>query len=193
MNAIEQRYLAYFDEINVLASDIDVETVTVDEAQNRVRDILEEAYLLGYFDCGYELGDYPERVADRSKMYNLLTVEYEGLTTDDRVAECVIDRDQARLRKVLETQWHLMYSGGGYDRAEEVEEEEDEAVYKVWHTMRDLRVRDTHSPLEGVKVPLKSLFYTWDGDAAYYPGTFRLAENNVNCRCRVSYTRQGSL
>ncbi|MBP5270260.1 MAG: hypothetical protein ILO42_04800 [Clostridia bacterium] len=190
MNAIEQRYLAYFDELNVLAGRIDVDTVTVDEAQRRVESLLEEAYLLGYFDCGYELGDSPERVADRSKMSKLLTVKFDGLDTDDRVAECVIDRDKARFQKVLETEWHRLYNGGGNDRAEEVEEEEDARIYKIWRTMRDLRVRDTHSPLEGVRVPLKSLFYTWDGDEAYYPGGFRSASNNVNCRCRVTYIRQ---
>lgn len=193
MTAIEQRYLAYFDELNVLARQIDVNTWTVDEAQRRVNSILEDAYLLGYFDAGFELDDYPERIADRSKMSNLLTVRFEGQDTEDRVAECIIERDSERLRTVLETEWHRMYGGGGKDRAEEVEEESGARIYKVWHTMRDLRVRDTHRPLEGVRVPRNAFFWTWDGDSALYPGSFRSAANNVNCRCRVTYTRQGSL
>ena len=126
-------------------------------------------------------------------MYKLLAKKYEGLDTDDRVAECVIDRDPERLHKVLDTEWHRLYNGGGHDRAEEVEEEEGGRIYKTWYTMRDERVRDTHQPLEGIKVPLNRLFWTWDGDSAPYPGAFRLAQNNVNCRCRVTYTRQGSL
>lgn len=193
MTGIEQRYLAYFDEINRFVQEIDVDTTTVDRAQKRVRDILEDAYLLGYFDCGYELRDPPGRVADESKMSKLLTVKYEGLDTDDRVAECVIDRDESRLHKILDTEWHRMYNGGGHDRAEEVEEDEDVQIWKTWNTMRDPRVRETHRPLEGIRIPLNRLFYTWDGDSAPYPGAFRLAENNVNCRCRVVYKRQGSL
>lgn len=193
MNALEQRYLAYFDEMNVLAQQIDVETGTVDAAQKKVEDILEEAYMLGFFDAGWELDDTPERIADRAKMSKLLNVRFKGQDTADRVAECVIDRDPVRLRTVLDTEFHRMYNGGGFDRAAEVEREDGERVYKVWRTMRDLRVRDTHSPLEGIIVPRNALFHTWDGDSAYYPGGFRLAENNVNCRCRVSYKRQGSL
>ena len=54
--------------------------------------------------------------------------------------------------------------------------------------MGDERVRDTHSPLEGITVGLNDLFYTWDGDAAMAPGGFTLPQNNVNCRCWITLT-----
>lgn len=61
------------------------------------------------------------------------------------------------------------------------------ATSKTWLTMLDDKVRDTHYPLEGVTMALDSDFYTWDGDHAPAPGLFTKAENNVNCRCELSY------
>lgn len=60
-------------------------------------------------------------------------------------------------------------------------------VEKVWATMEDERVRETHSFLDGVGVPLDTLFFTIDGDSARYPGDFTKAENNTNCRCTLTY------
>ena len=56
---------------------------------------------------------------------------------------------------------------------------------KQWQTMRDGRVRDTHSYLQSAMVNLDDKFYTFDGDSALYPGGFELPENNVNCRCWI--------
>lgn len=60
-------------------------------------------------------------------------------------------------------------------------------VEKVWATMEDERVRTTHEFLDGVGVPLDTLFFTIDNDSARYPGDFTKAENNVNCRCWLNY------
>ena len=61
----------------------------------------------------------------------------------------------------------------------------DFGVTKTWGTMLDESVRETHSYLESVSVPLEEEFFTFDGDHAPYPGLFQKAENNVNCRCFV--------
>ena len=61
-------------------------------------------------------------------------------------------------------------------------------VSKNWITVRDDKVRETHSYLEGQSVPLEEEFFTFDGDHAAYPGGFTKAENNVNCRCIVRLT-----
>lgn len=60
-------------------------------------------------------------------------------------------------------------------------------VEKVWATMEDERVRETHNFLDGVSVPLGTLFVAIDGDSARYPGDFTKAENNTNCRCTLTY------
>lgn len=59
-------------------------------------------------------------------------------------------------------------------------------VMKTWVTMADDRVRDQHSYLEGMTIPVGRRFYTYTGDSARYPGDFSDPNNNCNCRCRVS-------
>ena len=54
--------------------------------------------------------------------------------------------------------------------------------------MMDDKVRDTHSYLQSKKVPIGEEFFTYDGDSALYPGGFKSAENNVNCRCFLTYS-----
>ena len=61
------------------------------------------------------------------------------------------------------------------------------AKSKTWLTMLDDRVRDTHSYLEGVTVPIDALFYTYDSDSAIAPGGFTKAENNCGCRCELRF------
>lgn len=60
-------------------------------------------------------------------------------------------------------------------------------VEKVWATMEDERVRTTHEFLDGVGVPLDTLFFTIDNDSARYPGDFTKAENNCGCRCWLNF------
>lgn len=62
------------------------------------------------------------------------------------------------------------------------------ATLKTWVTMMDDRVRETHDYLEGETVGIDEEFYTFDGDHAYAPGLFELAENNVSCRCELIFT-----
>ena len=58
---------------------------------------------------------------------------------------------------------------------------------KTWLTMLDDRVRDTHTYLESVTVPIDARFYTYDGDSALAPGGFTNASNNCGCRCELRF------
>ena len=61
--------------------------------------------------------------------------------------------------------------------------------YKVWNTMRDLKVRDTHRIAEGQTVPIEEPFVVGDY-LMMYPRDYSLgagAEEIVNCRCWASY------
>lgn len=88
--------------------------------------------------------------------------------------------------RVLDTDSHRIYN----DAIEDVGERSSGRIYKTWETMLDDRVRDTHEWLQSVRVPLNERFYTFDGDSARYPGDFALPQNNINCRCRISLSRQ---
>lgn len=62
------------------------------------------------------------------------------------------------------------------------------AIYKVWRTRRDKRVRPTHGGLEGNQVPLGQPFVTAEGNSIQYPHdpAAPLSET-AGCRCRLSY------
>ena len=62
------------------------------------------------------------------------------------------------------------------------------AKFKTWSTVLDDKVRSTHEYLEGMTVGINEEFYTYDGDHAFAPGMFDLAENNVNCRCELLFS-----
>jgi SPP1 gp7 family putative phage head morphogenesis protein len=61
-----------------------------------------------------------------------------------------------------------------------------DAEYKIWITLDDDRVRPNHRFLHEKVVPVDALFVTRGGDSAKAPGGFRLAKNNVRCRCHIS-------
>nr|DAV01099.1 MAG TPA: hypothetical protein [Bacteriophage sp.] len=54
--------------------------------------------------------------------------------------------------------------------------------------MDDDKVRATHQPLHAKTIPIDDYFVTFDGDRALKPGGFTKPENNVNCRCQLTYS-----
>ena len=91
------------------------------------------------------------------------------------------------IKRVVDTEYHRMYETGSYDSAVGFQEETGTTVYKVWNTMLDERVRSTHSYIEADRVPLDRAFFTYDGDSAMFPGGFELPQNNIGCRCLLTY------
>lgn len=87
------------------------------------------------------------------------------------------------LIRIAETETHRIANESALRTARE-----DGATFKTWATMLDDRVRETHDYLEGMTVGINEEFYTFDGDHASAPGTFGLAENNVNCRCELVFS-----
>lgn len=54
-----------------------------------------------------------------------------------------------------------------------------------WQATLDDRTRDTHSELDQRTVPYGGLFTTIRGNSAPYPGAFGVAEEDIQCRCRM--------
>ena len=88
------------------------------------------------------------------------------------------------LIRIVETETHRIANQAAFDTAKRAG-----AKSKTWVTMMDDRVRETHDYLEGVTVGIDDEFITYDGDKAYAPGLFSMAENNVNCRCELSFSK----
>lgn len=206
MTDTEKRYLTKIDEINRLFYKPTENYETADSLLQAVHDFLVDMYLEGYAATGYLLKDI-ERSADYEIIEDLLLLNIDGKTLYDRIQEYYsypetenaqiettegkketipdgntgITPDEA-ITRVIETESHRMYNNGGMDRAVSAG-----AKYKKWSTMGDEKVRDSHSYIDGTKIPIGEKFYTYDGDSALMPGGFESAENNVNCRCWLNY------
>lgn len=84
--------------------------------------------------------------------------------------------------RIAETESHRDANAGAHAAAKA-----SGATMKVWHTMMDDRVRDSHWWLEGVSAPIDGEFYNWKGEKTLYPGQWGIAEEDINCRCWLTY------
>lgn len=104
--------------------------------------------------------------------------ELAALPAGERAAQVRVDAGKAARAMVVgareETRFGVASSMG--------------AVYKVWRTRRDTRVRSTHGDLEGNRVPLSNKFVTFEGNELLHPHdpAAPLSET-AGCRCRLSY------
>ena len=180
-----------FDNLNLLRTDLTEAVDTYGSLKNIplrdglgdiILDYLVYAYVMGVedvneqFETDFEV--QPDRLEEvvnlkiADKDYRQRVEEYvnNGGTVDD-------------IMRIVETDTTRIYNTGGLDTAVKAG-----AKYKRWNTMQDDRVRDTHDYLLGTRMPIDADFYTYDGDHASGPGGFQLAENNVNCRCWLTFT-----
>lgn len=137
------------------------------------------AYIFGTDNVSRTLGE--EIHPDRKKLEESVFKKIEGKTWVERLKEAETDEE---VKRIVETESHRCFSDGQWDSAE------GKATYKTWHTQEDEKVRDTHWYIDGLKVGVDEYFYTLDNDRALKPFGFTLAENNINCRCYLEYTKE---
>ena len=167
--------------------------VFMEESLERFLDITEDylinAYVSGARDTLEELGEDSALIDEINIVPGLRTAlekERGGLTYRNRVILGFFDYSPEQMKRLVTNEYHRLYNSGAYEMAKSLEES-GKNIGKKWHTMKDDKVRDTHVYLEGEVVPLDEYFFTFDGDSALYPGDFSQAENNIGCRCRVTY------
>ena len=182
MDAVEQRLLYKFDEINALGTMISVGGLGKDYARQLFRDSLEDAYLDGFAASEYML--QREEEIDEELLLLAVDKEYNGESIYTKFDNYYEQGDAEAMQRLMESEFHRAYSQGQMDMATATGGD----LYKTWVTMRDDRVRETHDYLEGMKIPINEPFLTYDMDEAMYPGGFSLPENNVNCRCTLKIT-----
>ena len=168
-----------------------LEPSEVMEQKQKIRDelweLLEYCYLFGFEKAREELGVVAEDVESvlpteyRNAMDESIYKKFDGLDFADRTLSYAELGDKESIIRVAETDGHRVYNDGGYQGAK------DYARTKTYETMQDPKVRDTHDYLQGMTVGIDEEFYTYDGDSAMYPGGFKNPQNNVNCRCWVTY------
>lgn len=189
----EQVYLTALDELNVIMLEVyysadpkqRVKTVT-----DELFSILVEAYLLGIDHASDMMQSF--LVVDQERMESAVYAVIAGKNFADRAENHVRNGDIAALQTLAESEYHRVYNTAVNDGVTEYIRETGAVVEKIWLTVGDDRVRDTHEDLAGVSVGVNDRFYTYDGDSALFPGGFSNAQNNVNCRCWLEYRRVNS-
>ena len=149
-------------------------------------DMLEDLFLLSYANgvasANLMLGS--DISADVSDVQDTVDRKIAGETWRDRVREYFSNGGtEADIVRVMETETHRDYNEAALTTARKAG-----AKSKTWMTMMDDRVRETHDYLQSMTVGIDEEFYTYDGDHAYAPGGFELAENNVSCRCTLIFS-----
>ena len=147
-----------------------------------ITDLLMYVYVYGAEQALQDLGyDLTALAVGEDELQEALNKTYDGLNYRERVMQHAELGDTQKILLVADTDGHRLYNAGGYDTAK------DKATAKVWNTMLDDRVRDSHDYLEGMSVGIDEAFYTYNGDSAMYPGQFESPEENCNCRCYITY------
>ena len=159
------------------------------QSKEAEEDIIDE--LLDLFLIAYAMGN---DVTNRNLSSNYdpsveevmaaVDAKVAGKTWRERVSEYFANGGTGSdIARIADTEMHRIANTAAFNTAKK-----SGAKYKTWVTMLDDRVRETHDYLEGITVDIDEDFYTYDGDHAPAPGSFELAENNVNCRCELLFS-----
>ena len=182
-----------FDEIHasterIVNAYINSKTMELKKKQEHIE--YELYMLLGsyYIDGLYSTGLTKDIDVSSSDMQSCIYKNIAGKTFKDRVYEYVANNDVQALVKLLDSEAHRVYESAAYKTAMDYQKATGKEVFKIWNTQGDLKVRDTHEYIDSIKKKLNEPFITFDLDEAQFPGGFQTAENNVNCRCWLSYT-----
>lgn len=180
------------DELNVLGEYIDTlaeddsnqlrKDIDVDYLIDTVLDVLIMSYVFGIDSANEDIGT--NLTPNEDNMRKSIYKKIDNKDFQDRIRQyCQDGGTTDDIKRIADTETHRNYNQGQYDTAKS----SNLNITKYWVTMLDEKVRDTHVFLEGVGKPLDEMFYTYDGDSALTPGGFETAQNNVNCRCELTF------
>lgn len=178
--------IAQFEKENGISSD----TTDRLREQLRTRDIPAEIREALQEGSEGDLREPPEIPFKARELYETVYKPIAGETFEQRVDRRLREGTltEESLERIIDTDYHRCEETGAYNTAVNYAEENGRTPYKIWRTMLDDRVRETHWYIEGVEVPMDERFYTFDNDSARFPGDFEKVENNANCRCWLTYT-----
>ncbi len=185
METVIKRYKRLFDELDNFRQVVFAESGE-EEAVGKFTDYLIDAYEEGFKGAAYILGEDDESTEeDTERLAAALDYKYDGVGIFDKFKEYYTEGDLTALQTLMESEVHRVYNTACYDYAKQSRV----AISKQWVTVGDDKVRATHAYLEGKSVPADGVFTTYDGDFARFPGDFTKAENNVGCRCILTYSK----
>ena len=130
-------------------------------------------YAYGWHDAEEIVGIVPFPDGKDTETVNL---EIEDKTFRERITE---DSSYEEVLRIIDTEAHRDYNTGVFDAAKA----SGANVRKMWNTMLDDKVRETHRYLEGIEIGIDDLFYSESGASALYPGGFGDPTEDIGCRC----------
>ena len=177
LNAFKAALPAYFQD-GKIRSEEDLEDI-IDE----LLDIFLLAYAQGLAYTNAELASEVEPSLD--DVMRVVDREVAGKTWRERVRDYFASGGtEEDIARIAETEAHRDSNEAAYEAAKKAG-----ATSKTWRTMEDDRVRDTHFWLDGVSAPIDGEFYNYKGESTQFPGQWGIAEEDVNCRCWVTYSK----
>lgn len=180
-----------WDELNVIRSKVEAQEIaeTAENGNNKynaercidiVYEYLEMAWTMGVDNTNENLSTSfaPQDSEMRAAIYQ--KVADKDFT--ERIREWAEKGDFGAIMRVADTDAHRLLNESAIATAKKAG-----ARYKTWVTMMDDKVRDTHRYLHAMTIPIDDYFVTFDGDKALAPGGFENPDNNVNCRCVLTF------
>lgn len=176
------RYLLRSDELNVIKGRLNAK-----EHSTPQTDIIDE--MLGFLLLAYADGkqgvenDFRKETtqnvdAVRESVYRVI----DGKTWEERLNEHLQNGDVAAVERLAITESHRIYNEAAYDTAKKLG-----ATKKVWNGVMDDKTRDSHFYLDGTVKGIDEPFQTIYGNEGQYPGQFGVPEEDVNCRCSLTF------
>lgn len=126
-------------------------------------------------------------------VYDVHGIIHQGLdngdtyTTTARKLKERFGKDIGNTMRIARTESARVLEDSKYQAFEDLASNESVQVFKIWHTMGDEAVRDTHDAMEGVKVLYDEDFILPSGARCQYPKGTGVAAEDINCRCYVEY------
>ena len=194
MDEMTNKYLLAMDELNLLtatsyyAMDSDNMDAKIKQVTDDVLSFLIKAYRLGIENASAMLGH--RLIVNTDDLEEAIYCLIDGKDFKDRAIDHILNKDLQGLQVLVESEFHRVYNTAIFDGAKQYEDLWMFGIAKTWETVRDKKVRDTHAYLDGITIDIDNEFFTYDGDHALYPGGFRKAENNVNCRCVIIISKK---
>lgn len=126
-------------------------------------------------------------------VYDVHSIIKEGLSRGDTYTtmaknlENRFGKDIGNTVRIARTEGARVLEDTKFQTFEEINKNPNLKVIKVWHTMSDERVRDTHQAMEGVEVDFDEEFTLPSGATCMYPKSSGLPSEDINCRCYCEY------
>lgn len=126
-------------------------------------------------------------------VYDVHSIIKEGLSRGDTYTtmaknlENRFGKEIGNTVRIARTEGARVLEDTKFNTFEEINKSPNIKVVKVWHTMSDERVRDTHQAMEGVEVDFDKEFTLPSGATCMYPKASGVPSEDINCRCYCEY------